>query len=224
MSLNIQDLKMLANKSEIKNLWRIKPVNLDSIIEMRAINKNGVISILFKAVDHDSVESLCFAFEQEALRLNDLGYNIYIVMNEIKPEFAGRSAGDNDILFRTLLLIDIDRVETKNPATDDEVEHARLLASEVVSHLTKLGFPEPATVMSGNGYHIYYPMDNVPNDQEAKVLVQTFLKGLAAKFDNAYVKIDTSVFNASRITKVLGTIARKGESSVDRPYRMARLV
>jgi hypothetical protein len=31
------------------------------------------------------------------------------------------------------------------------------------------------------------------------------------------------VFNASRITKVVGTVARKGLESEDRPYRMARV-
>jgi hypothetical protein len=46
-------------------------------------------------------------------------------------------------------------------------------------------------------------------------------KGLADKFDNNIVKVDTSVFNASRITKVVGTIARKGIESEGRPYRKA---
>ena len=47
---------------------------------------------------------------------------------------------------------------------------------------------------------------------------------LANKFDNEIVKIDTVVYNASRITKVVGTIARKGLESEGRPYRMARVI
>jgi len=54
--------------------------------------------------------------------------------------------------------------------------------------------------------------------------VQSLLKQLAAEFDNATVKIDTTVFNASRITKVVGTIARKGMESQGRPYRMAQVL
>jgi hypothetical protein len=63
----------------------------------------------------------------------------------------------------------------------------------------------------------------MPNNDESKHLIQTTLLNLAHHFDNDKVKIDTVVFNASRITKVLGTIARKGLASEDRPYRMAVL-
>ena len=52
----------------------------------------------------------------------------------------------------------------------------------------------------------------------------SLLKNLATEFDNDTVKIDTTVFNASRITKVVGTFARKGLESEGRPYRMARVI
>lgn len=211
-------------QNEIKNLWRIKPVNQQSILELRAINQQGAISRIFKASNYSSTEELCLAFENEALRLNDMGYNIYVPLNEIRPDFSGDSVGDKDILYRTLLLIDIDRVDSKNPANEIELEEARLLAFKVSDFLSNSGWQKPQVVMSGNGYHLYYQMDNLPNDDEVKTLVQSFLKKLAAKFDNSLVKIDTSVFNASRITKVVGTVARKGKSSEDRPYRMAKLV
>jgi len=54
--------------------------------------------------------------------------------------------------------------------------------------------------------------------------VEQFLKALAVRFNNSVVGADTSVFNASRITKVIGTVARKGIASEGRPYRIARLV
>jgi len=38
------------------------------------------------------------------------------------------------------------------------------------------------------------------------------------------MSIQELVFNASRITKVVGTIARKGPESEGRPYRMARVL
>ena len=38
------------------------------------------------------------------------------------------------------------------------------------------------------------------------------------------VKIDRTVFNPSRILKAYGSIARKGESTEDRPHRAARLL
>jgi len=75
--------------------------------------------------------------------------------------------------------------------------------------------------MSGNGYHLYYILDNLPNTQEVTEAIRNALNSLAIRFDNEHVHIDTNVYNASRITKVPGTIMRKGEESPGRPYRRA---
>ena len=47
---------------------------------------------------------------------------------------------------------------------------------------------------------------------------------LAEQFNTPEIEIDPVVYNASRITKFLGTIMRKGTETPDRPYRMARMV
>jgi hypothetical protein len=78
--------------------------------------------------------------------------------------------------------------------------------------------------MSGNGYHLYYILNQFPNDNHHKELVSGVLQELADHFDTPIVKVDTVVFNASRITKVPGTIAYKGTASANRPYRMARVI
>jgi hypothetical protein len=71
---------------------------------------------------------------------------------------------------------------------------------------------------------LYYVLPEFKNSEESKEFTQTLLLNLSDKFDNEIVKIDTSVFNASRITKVVGTVARKGLESEGRPYRMARML
>ena len=78
--------------------------------------------------------------------------------------------------------------------------------------------------MSGNGCHLYYRLNALPNDAQSKDLLRSLINGLGDKFDNNVVKIDRSVFNASRITKVVGTTAYKGQSSKDRPHRKARII
>ena len=154
--------------------------------------------------------------------LNADGYNIYTVMNPIKLTFTGYAARDDDIAYRDLLLVDIDRAVKKvEPANDAEVEAARLIANAIKCCLTERGFSDPLRVMSGNGHHLYYVLKDVPNTPETTSTVQQVLHNLAAKFDNADVKVDTAVYNASRITKVPGTIMRKGMESAGRPYRMA---
>ena len=151
-----------------------------------------------------------------------MGYNIYIVMNPIRESFKGKSAADADISHRELLLIDVDRAEKMVvPATDAEVEAARLVADAIKAFMEEHGCSDPIRVMSGNGHHLYYLLAEMPNNEESKHLIQRMLLNLAHRFDNDMIKIDTVVFNASRITKVPGTIARKGLESEGRPYRMA---
>lgn len=209
---------------EIKNIWRIKAVDPESIVELRAIKGREIITKLFNGRNYESVDELKLAFEQEALKLNAKDFNIYVVMNPINDSFTGQSASDKDIAYRDLLLIDIDRHDTKNPANEVELEAAKFIAGKIIDYLSNGGWDDPIKVMSGNGYHLYYILDNVANSEENKIAIKDFLKGLATKFDNNIVKVDTCVFNASRITKVVGTIARKGEESAERPYRIARFL
>jgi hypothetical protein len=143
-------------------------------------------------------------------------------MNPIKTDINGHSAGDIDIAFRDLLLIDIDKVGHKGESsTDEELEAARLLSEDIAKYLKEEGWEDPIRMMSGNGYHLYYILDNLPNDDANKGLVEGTLHELAIKFYNGIVAVDTVVYNASRITKVPGTIARKGPDTAERPHRMA---
>lgn len=211
---------------EIKKLWQFKTAKSNSILELRAIASNKpIITKIYRADKFNSIAMLKQAFEEEAIRLNQAGYNIYIVMNPIKESFNGSSSKDQDIDYRELLLIDIDRVTaSKEPATQAELDAAHSLSEDISTYLAGEGWGKPIKVMSGNGYHLYYKLGQLPNDRKHKELVEGSLKELANRFDTNVVKIDTCVFNASRITKVPGTIAYKGKTSLDRPYRMARVL
>jgi hypothetical protein len=218
----------MTASNEIKKLWQIIASGSTSILELRALWPAGIapskppLTKLFQAKAYPSVVQCKAALEAEALRLNSLGYNIYIVMNPIIESFQGKSAGDADISHRDLLLIDIDRAEKMlAPATDEEVEAARQVADAIRVFMQERAWSEPIRVMSGNGHHLYYVLKGVPNSLETTATVQQVLRSLATEFDNAVVKVDTTVFNASRITKVPGTIMRKGMESEGRPYRMA---
>jgi hypothetical protein len=222
---------MTTNQNEIKNVWRIIGTSESCVLELRALwpssvpNSQPPIIKHFRAEDYKSLQDCKVAFENAALRLNGLGYNIYTVMNPIKTTFSGRAVTDADISHRELVLVDIDRTSgEKVPANDSELEAANHLAEEVSAYLEHLEWPDPIRVMSGNGHHLYYVLPEFKNSEESKDFTQTLLLNLSDKFDNAIVKIDTSVFNASRITKVVGTVARKGLESVERPYRMARML
>jgi hypothetical protein len=213
----------------IKNMWRIFPVKSDVTLEIRAIwpkgipgNKPPIVRHL-RAGDYGNVEDLKTAFEEQALVLNRAGYNIYTTLNPIRPDFMGAGgAKDSDIRCRDLLLIDIDRVgNTSFPADQNELDAARSLADSIRRYTARCGWPDPWVVMSGNGYHLYYPLREAPNNDATTDLVATTLRNLASAFDNNVVGVDTTVYNASRITKVPGTLMRKGQATDDRPYRVA---
>lgn len=222
---------MSSPDSEIKNVWRIVAVDAGSVLELRALWPKGIpgkqspMTRHFRAVDYATIDDLRAAFETSALALNARGYNVYTVMNPIRSDFAGPNcATDDDIRYRDLLLVDVDRVgDTSCPADQTELDAARGLTAQIRTYMSERGWPHPITLMSGNGYHLYYILDALTNNDDSAALVHSTLRNLANAFNNDVVGIDTTVANASRITKVPGTVMRKGLPTAERPYRMAEV-
>jgi hypothetical protein len=215
-------------KAELKGLWELFPPDNIQLFELRAIDPSSAMHPQvkhFRADKYDCLASLQNAFEDRALELNQAGYNIYTTLNPIRPDFYGMAAKDADILHRSLLLVDIDRMgNTKQPATDNEVSKALNHAEAISSFLAENEWLDPLLMMSGNGAHLYYRLPDLPNTDQSMALVKGVLQTLSQKFDNDEFAVDRSVFNAGRITKVPGTIMRKGQETKERPYRMARLL
>jgi len=164
--------------------------------------------------------------------------NIYFVMNEVKHECLSRvqynriqlvdkkmnCTVDHDIEARTWILIDIDsQRSTGISASDIEKKESAKISNKIYSYLRDVGFSEPICTDSGNGYHLLYNVQ-LKNDDENKLLIDNFLKSLDIMFSNEMAQVDKSVFNASRITKMYGTIARKGRSTEERPHRISRIL
>lgn len=224
-------ISLAIQRAELKKTWGLIAVGESSLLELRPLWPMGVPgykkapSVHFSVKDFESIAACKTAFEAKALELNQQGFNVYTVMNPICKDFTGPGAAkDDDIRYRDLLLIDIDRVgDTSSPANQAELDAAKVLALEIREYLAERDWPKPIILMSANGYHLYYILEGISNDLESASIVRRFLKNLSNRFDNAVVGVDTKVYNASRITKVPGTIARKGMETVDRPYRMAEV-
>lgn len=122
------------------------------------------------------------------------------------------------------LLIDIDPVKKDPPsgqcnATVDERESALAAGDLINKKLEDLGLKATLTVSSGNGFHAFYPVSGITKAQHKQ-----FLRFIAKEWSRFAppelydkVKVDTSVFNASRIMRVPGTLGRKGEDVSTRP-------
>ena len=148
---------------------------------------------------------------------------IYCTLNPVKP-IAGKAAKDKDVVHRRRLLVDCDPVRPADTsATDDEHQSALERVVAIRDWLTEQGWPLPVVADSSNGGHLIYAID-LPNDKAADDLVHRCLKALKARFSDDAVGVDTTVKNASRITKIYGTVSRKGDNTPERPHRRSRLI
>jgi hypothetical protein len=148
------------------------------------------------------------------------GLNAYILLNELKPDTperkgvqrnvlfrAGRNqlSSDVDILRRRYILLDSDVAKAAGTAaTEEQSAAAHAHSAKIEAALTAEGWSLPAACYSGNGVHRLYAVD-LPNDQETDRLLSNLLKVLAQRFDEEVVKLDKSVHNAGRITRLYGS-------------------
>ena len=140
-------------------------------------------------------------------------------LNRLARASRGGTTSDDEIERRIFLVLDLDPVRPSGiSATDAEKTEGRERARAIVAYLRSRDWPEPVVVDSGNGVHLYYPVD-LPTDDGG--LVARVLQALDARFSDGAVHVDTTVGNASRIMKVPGTWARKGEDTTERPHRRA---
>lgn len=167
---------------------------------------------------------ICTTLEQgieAAWELSD-GQGVYVTLNPLTE--IRQAAKDKDVIGRRWLLIDVDAEKpTGENATDFEKQSAGDVICAILDYLEVEGWPRPLMVDSGNGWHLLYRID-LPNSPLARQAVKAVLKALAKRFNTPKAKVDLSVHNASRISRLPGTWNRKGPQSDARPHRMAKLM
>ena len=185
----------------------------------------------------EHVESGYFDFdhiESVPLALNRLmSYRgVYVTVNPVNPDLLARAvnrirpAGKNptttdaDIVCRRWLLIDCD-AERPSGVSSSNKEHEAALAKadEIRKGLASIGWSEPLMLDSGNGAQLMYRINLPAKDDD---LVQKCVESIATA-SSPEVKIDLTVHNAARIWRLPGTMNCKGDSTDDRPHRMARI-
>lgn len=210
----------------IKKWWSLFVCD-GNIVEVRILGKFQY-SGYFKSLDNLLREITPYA--------NMDNEQIYFTLNEINPDCYGRqqcekivkspktTTTDTDIVRRKTVLIDFDPVRaTGVNASDDEFKLAHKKAQEVFVYLRSVGFSEPVICISGNGYHLQYKVD-IENNDENTDIIKRFLQSLSKMFSDGDVDIDEKVFNAGRICKLYGTMAKKGANIQERPWRMSDII
>lgn len=221
-------MNSFINTEEIRKALTI--LRRGMLFEIRILQGRGKsLSGYFRDVDTavTALESLT----EHQLR----GANIYFTLNRIQEDCYSRrqkdqliipeeTTQDTEITGYDWIFIDIDPIRVKGTSSsNDQLESAREKARRVYSWLQMEGFEEPVVGMSGNGFHLLYPV-TIPADDKGKGKVKHFLEALDMLFSDEVIKIDTVNHNPARICKLYGSLAQKGTGTEDRPHRMTYLV
>ncbi len=196
---------------------------------------NGVTEI--RALDGRLVRSGYFdnpdAFVEAAVEADAREpTGVHFTLNELHPALMARSdnrivdrpphtTSDADVRRYRWLYIDCDPVRPSGiSSTDAEHEAAIERARKIAAWLEAFGWPTNAFVVadSGNGAHLLVRID-LPADADGRRLVSGCLDAISLVWTDSAVVINTSVANPSRICRLYGTTARKGDSSPGRPHR-----
>ena len=204
--------------------WLTLLHNPEDIVEIRSIDPKPVISGYFKA---DSA-----AIAKEIARFPNRTF--YQTLQMVQPACYARgqhehlmerpreTTSDNDIAGYQWILVDTDPVRPSGvSASQPEKEAARKVSATVMKKLMAMGFKEPIVADSGNGYHLLFKIHASTDDRQ---IIADFLSVLDMWFSTNEAKIDTSVFNPARITKLYGTMTHKGANTQERPHRASRII
>lgn len=161
--------------------------------------------------------------------------DIYMTLNPVKVDLLARSENklkkfsrhtttDSDIQYIKYILVDLDPIRPSGiSSSNSEKEAASEMLKNIIEYLKQVGMKNHIKADSGNGYHLLVPI-KLENSRENIELIKTFLKALDLKFTNDQVEVDLTTYNASRIVKLYGTMATKGDSTEDRPHRYSQII
>lgn len=219
----------MMDKETIRRWWQVFKEKGDHLTEIRILDGKRTYSGYF--TDVESIIAAITPYDayphaQIYFTLNRINSACYGRAQKDKLLSVGRepTTGDVDVVERTHVMIDLD---PKRPAgvsaSQEELEHAHRRAVDVYRFLLDKGFAEPIICKSGNGYHVITPC-SMPVNEATTALVKRFLQVLSMLFTDGHVDIDEKVYNASRICKLYGVTAKKGENTAERPWRQSEIV
>lgn len=209
------------------------------IIELVTIKKDGYLlssrfndreKIVDEIAKHDGREDIAAIYttlnrlDQDTFQRDDH------VLSMDKPLASGPRVDSGNVARVTGILFDIDPFRAngdKKDSTTDSEHQAAIQAADFLKHkLSFMGWPEPVVGSSGNGAALRYLCD-LPASDETKDLLSCALKaanGMLPEEFAAQVEVDPVVFDLPRISKVFGTMTRKGPGTIERPHRRAAII
>lgn len=221
----------MLNQEQIQQIylwWHLFKNDGKELCEIRCLDGQNTYSGYYHSVEN-IIRDIAPLSDQPNMQM-------YFILNSINEACYDRqqhevlvrkpknTTSDIDIEGRFFILLDFDPCRPAGVgSTDEELEWAHQKALTVFRYLKDQGFSQPIVTQSGNGWHLYYKVQLSKSHENTK-LVERFLKAIAMMFSDEQVEIDTSVHNLSRITKLVGTYAKKGSNTEERPWRLSKVV
>ena len=193
-----------------------------------------------KVIRHGTISGYYDDFDklaEDAAALSGNVTTVYITLNPTDRRLLSRgwnecvnyaevTTTDKEITKRRWMLIDVDSIRPAGiSSTDEEKELSLDLILRVREHMETITDDVPIFADSGNGFHLLYPLADWANDEKSTAMIKNCLQALANRFNTDRVKVDTSVFNSVRLTKLYGTLTMKGRTPTpDRPHRFSKIL
>ena len=219
-------------------------VHPTQFVELRALHVGGRGRTFAGWFDGEHLHDMA----RHALALARQAAGVYFTPNPVSPILAAKRLNrvldvhkgfalthDSDVVERRYLVIDLDPARLHfDPVTDaylptqDVPTTARELAFAlrvargfIRPFLADLGFPDPVTMLSGNGVHLAYRIDSLPGGKVGSAIdpAAKLLALLHDRYSCAGVTVDANTYNPCRMLKVPGTTVRRGEPTRSRPQR-----
>lgn len=195
------------------------------LLNVRGLTEGGMSSHLY-----DDLEQAAGVIEKA--NRNEAYKALFYTIQRIKPDTVlepFKGVREDHIASYEWFVIDIDTVrpdKSRSNSTDAEKQASFAVTERIQSWLLEKGFPDPVVADSGNGWHLYYRLESLPNTAETYQLLQECLRAIAHKFrdDAAVAEVDVSMADPAQLTKAFGSLVRKGPHTKERPWRQSKLL
>lgn len=194
-----------------------------ALVELRAILPGRGKSEIWSGYFLDYAKAEAAALEAEAAGAE----GVYQTLQVIHPGLYARSpdvwtrgprhtTSDKDVIATPWVLIDVDPVRPAGiSSTDGEMREALLVRDEILGlSLTRTSVTGYLAADSGNGAHLLLRMPDAPEPARRELLHR-----LAHTYSDTVVNIDRTVGKPAQLTKLYGTLTRKGYPVAGRPHR-----
>lgn len=134
--------------------------------------------------------------------------NLFFVPQEVEyPE--KRFITQKDVKRWKNLIIDLDPVRPAGKVSlQEELDAACTVAHKIYDQVINPYFKTGLIFLSGNGYHVWAPIDLEVN-QESIAVVSEFLETIKQIYQTDRVEVDTCFKNPAQLTTLYGTVKKK---------------